>query len=137
MQLMSSISVSIIVEVTGFTCDYEIITVKSGMYVLSCCYRPPNGNLSSFLMFIETLFDYVQFNRYRLVLSGDINVDISVLNNDQNELLSLIESIRFPVTRLLGGAPAFPYVLCVYPPLVLYFRTLLVLTLKVRLEGRR
>lgn len=42
------------------------------MYVFYCCYRAgPHENLSAFLIFIETLFDYVDYNKYSLVIFED------------------------------------------------------------------
>lgn len=56
--------------------DYEILTIRDNLDVLSVVYRPPNGNILRFLEFFEYFLEYVSANKYRLVCGGDFNINV-------------------------------------------------------------
>lgn len=46
----------VIEEFCQTSCDYEILTVSCNRYVYSVVYRPPSGNVSVFLAFLDRFF---------------------------------------------------------------------------------
>lgn len=58
------------------TRDYEIICVKKGNHIYSVLYRPPNGNVLSFMQFLEALFCFANQERCLLLLGGDFNINM-------------------------------------------------------------
>lgn len=58
----------------------------------SVIYRPPSANIAKFLGFIDALLEYVSFNRCRLIIVGDFNINISPENKSWNYLLNKIAS---------------------------------------------
>lgn len=67
MQLKSSIGACITEELTVFTCDYEIITLKSGMYCLVVTAFPMQAYWLFFFVH-GALYDYVNYKKHTLVL---------------------------------------------------------------------
>lgn len=65
-------------KVIHFCCicnDYEILTLKESMNIVSVVYRPPNGNFKHFIDFSEQFLEYVRVNRFRLICGGDYNIN--------------------------------------------------------------
>lgn len=58
------------------TRDYEILCVKKGNHIYSVLYRPPNGNVLSFMQFLEALFCFANQERCLLLLGGDFNINM-------------------------------------------------------------
>lgn len=58
------------------TDDYEVLTVKCSSEIFSVIYRPPKCNVSTFLMFLDTLLSWANENDYHLTIGGDLNIDL-------------------------------------------------------------
>lgn len=58
------------------THDYELLSVKHRDTVFSVCYRPPNVSVTSFLEFFETFLVFINYNKYKLIYGGDININM-------------------------------------------------------------
>lgn len=87
------------------TRDYEILCVKKGNHIYSVLYRPPNGNVSSFMQFLEALFCFANQERCLLFLGGDFNINMledSHLKDDFVGLLTSnnISNVIIPPTRI-------------------------------------
>lgn len=76
------------------TPDYEILSLCAGTIVFSVCYRPPNGNVTSFLEIYDRFLSFVCENEYTLVAGGDFNINM----NDGNQY-----SRQFNTVILSGG----------------------------------
>lgn len=57
-------------EFTTVTNDYESVAVRHGAHMFVGIYRPPTGDLESFLVFAECILNFVNENQLGLVLGG-------------------------------------------------------------------
>lgn len=65
---------------TVCTVDYEVLSVCSGSTLFVVCYRPPQGSVTAFISFFESLLSHSREKRLDLACGGDIN--INMLSND-------------------------------------------------------
>lgn len=72
----STLHCEVLKDFTRTTTDFEILTVQHGRSIFSVVYRPPVGNVVNFLEYIDNLLSWVNDNDYRLVLGGDININM-------------------------------------------------------------
>lgn len=78
------------------TCeDFEILTVLAGNIVYSVCYRPPNGNLSTFYSFYEHFLSFISDNQYSVVSGGDLTIDMLVDSTVNIKMRTLLTSFYF------------------------------------------
>lgn len=75
--------------------DYEILTIRENLDVLSVVYRPPNGNILRFLDFFERFLEYVSANKYRLVCGDDFNINILDSNLNVHDFTNRLCSAGF------------------------------------------
>lgn len=61
---------------TQITDDFEVLTVKRSNAIFSVLYRPPGGNVYSFLSFLDTYLAWSNDNNSAMVLAGDLNIRI-------------------------------------------------------------
>lgn len=84
--------------VTQFTCvtaDYETLCLQHKNELFAVVYRPPSGNPAVFFNFLEAVLEYATLNRYRLLLGGDLNIDISKDDCLSRELENKISASGF------------------------------------------
>lgn len=65
-----------VTEISLITSNIECLCALSHEYVYSIVCRPPDGNTVSFIDHLDTLQSYVNDNRYKIILGGDINIDL-------------------------------------------------------------
>lgn len=96
--------VSIQVAVPGFdiisefsivTRDFEIICIKRGKSVFAVLYRPPTGNVATFLSFLDSLLSRANECKWLLTIGGDLNIDILANSGRTMELLLLLQGNGF------------------------------------------
>lgn len=58
------------------TDDFEIISVCTGQFVFSVCYRPPKGNALKFFQFYDNFLSFITDSKYTLIAGGDFNIDL-------------------------------------------------------------
>lgn len=80
---------------TQITDDFEVLTVKSSNAIFSVLYRPPGGNVHSFLSFLDTYLAWSNDNNSTMVLGGDLNIDLLSLTSQRVELLTVLEANAF------------------------------------------
>lgn len=68
--------------------DVEILSVISGNIVMSVVYRPPSGNMDSFLETMESYLSLAKSNKYDVIIGGDFNIDM---------LCTTVNSVNFDV----------------------------------------
>lgn len=93
--MKNSFNVNPVPEFTESTDDYEIVTARDNSQFFSVLYRPPKGDLKNFLLFLESLLDFISLNKYSLFLGGDLNIDILKTSKAKNDFLSILESYGF------------------------------------------
>lgn len=86
---------NLMTDITTMTENYESLCVQLGNTVLAVMYRPPSGDSSAFLGFLERLFQFVGENGYSLILGGDFNIDMNCATVRQVEFSSLFQSFGF------------------------------------------
>lgn len=86
---------SVLCECTRFSNDFGKNTVLNVGYVFSVMYRPSNACLSSFLLFLQALFDYARLNKHFLFLVGDLNINILIADSPQIQVCSLLDENGF------------------------------------------
>lgn len=86
---------NIVPEFSVITTDFEILTLKYNLAVLSVVYKPPNGNSSQFVQFFERFLEYVNKNNFRLICGGDFNINILEDCDVTNDFMSTIHSNGF------------------------------------------
>lgn len=74
------------------TDDLEALTLQYHNYIFVAIYRPPSGNFDSFIQYLENLFSVVNQFNYKLVLGGDLNIDMLSDTHKQMRLSDLLAS---------------------------------------------
>ncbi len=75
------------------TCDdYELLVIKSCKTLFAVIYRTSRGTLSNLFSQLEILMTFANENEFRLILQGDLNIDILTTTSDSLNLLNLIRS---------------------------------------------
>src|SRR5690606_6029521 len=64
------------------TDDYETVCVLSSNVLLLAVYRPPSGNHANFYNFLEEILIYSNKYNYKIVVTGDINVNFLNITDD-------------------------------------------------------
>lgn len=73
--------------------DYiECLAVVSEPYIFAVIYRPPDGCMSSFFQFLETLLDFSNKNDYTTILGGDLNIDLLTSSTSEQLLQTTLFS---------------------------------------------
>lgn len=62
---------------------------------MSLVYRPPSGNVVTFLQFFEPFLDYASMNNLKLVCGGDLNIDVLKQSNSSFQLNLCLLSAGF------------------------------------------
>lgn len=86
-------------EFTTVTNDYESVAVRHGAHMFVGIYRPPTGDLESFLVFVECILNFANENKLELVLGGDFNINLIENNSKQAYLTSLVTQSGFDIIR--------------------------------------
>lgn len=55
-------------------------------------YRPPDANVSAFIDFLDRFSDFVSYNKCKLALCGDLNVDMIAEAPHQFQLQTTVGS---------------------------------------------
>lgn len=55
----------------------EMLCVQTPGVLFAVCYRPPDGLLEPFLIFLERMLEVASENKYKVVLGRDFNIDMS------------------------------------------------------------
>lgn len=76
MLIKNGIDSQIVPEFSFINSDIECLTLKSRNYVYSVIYTPPDSSVNNFTSVLEKLFNYVNDNNLRLIVGGDININI-------------------------------------------------------------
>lgn len=79
-------------EFTIITNDYEMLTLKHHKSVFCVVYRPPSGNITAFLEYIDLFLRFICENEYMVFCGGDFNIDMLTSSPRQLEFLSLFQS---------------------------------------------
>lgn len=82
----------VIEEFCQTTRDYEILTLSCNRYVYAVVYRPPSGNVSVFLAFLDKFLGWVNDNGLNVVLGGDININMLLPSSENCSLMTLLDS---------------------------------------------
>lgn len=77
------------------TDDFEILSVCTGTFVFSVCYRPPKGNVAKFLEFYDYFLSFIADNKYTLIAGGDFNIDMLMENSSAREFSTVLASNGF------------------------------------------
>lgn len=110
--------VSLQTSVSGFellsdysivTPDYEALCIRKNRDIYSVLYRPPTGNVATFISFLENLFHSVNDERCQLFLGGDFNINMLEDSRLKDELIVLLTSNSFcnvilPPTRITSSS---------------------------------
>lgn len=88
----STLHCEVLKDFTRTTTDFEILTVQHGRSIFSVVYRPPVGNVVNFLEYIDNLLSWVNDNDYRLVLGGDININMFHDSSLRRRTVRVLES---------------------------------------------
>lgn len=78
--IKSSFKAVLLEDFSCVTTDYEAVCVLFNNVVIVCCYRPPDGNIRAFLLFMDNLLAFVNENQYNVVIGGDCNIDMNCDN---------------------------------------------------------
>lgn len=79
--------------IDDFTCmcdDFETVAIMCKNIAIVCIYRPPQGTLSIFLNYIESLMDFVNSRKRHIVIIGDFNIDLNSNNPAEVQLLEIM-----------------------------------------------
>ena len=66
--------------------------ISSFVFCILCVDRPPTGNFSNFLSFLESILDQLYTNSINIIICGDININYLDNTNSKLQLDSLLLS---------------------------------------------
>lgn len=92
MHVTRRMSSELLPEFTQITADYECLSVLSDTNMFSVIYRPPSGNVSACLEFVEKLMDHASLHGYRVLLGGDLNINMAQNTSHSLQFSSLIDA---------------------------------------------
>lgn len=87
-----NLNCAIIKDFTRTTEDFEMLALICKETVFCVLYRPPAGSVSVFLSYMETFFGWINENRLKLVLGGDININMLNATSAQHQFQNLLQS---------------------------------------------
>lgn len=77
LQLISgNLSCSLLTEFTTITPDYEALALIQNNHVYVVLYRPPDGCVEKFCVFLERLLTFVSTNKLCVVIGGDCIINL-------------------------------------------------------------
>lgn len=80
---------------TDYSCvhkDFEMLSLLIDKKIITVCYRPPGGNLSSFFTYLESFFEFANDNKYNVILGGDFNINMLLETPDKKQMDALIKA---------------------------------------------
>ncbi|XP_040069438.1 uncharacterized protein LOC120842408, partial [Ixodes scapularis] len=77
---------TLISDFTAIRSDYEILTLQHAKTVFSVVYRPPSGNISFFLEFLDVYFKFLGENILTVCFGGDFKIEMLVSSSYKTEL---------------------------------------------------
>lgn len=92
-----------------FECSAIEFKILNDLYIVICIYRTPDSNVSLFLSKFEESLHYISDrNPNRIIICGDLNIDILCNDKNKNDLIVLVKSyfilpVFEEVTRLCSG----------------------------------
>lgn len=89
------IQCDVLEEFTCTTPHYEELSVKSDNNLFVVLYRPPTGNMSNFLEFVENLLEHASFHNYKVLLGGDFNINMLDDGTSTRATTNLMDSLGF------------------------------------------
>lgn len=69
-----------------------MLTLNNGANIFSVMYRPPKGNSSDFLTFLDTYLNWINENNHTVTLGGYLNIDFLQHSTVGAELTRIIEA---------------------------------------------
>lgn len=94
----NTIHCSMIDEFSAITEDYKVWTLQHAHNVFCVVYRPPGGSMSCFLKYLDELFLFIGENNLKLVMGGDININMLLSSTQQSKFLTLYQSYGYICT---------------------------------------
>lgn len=67
----SGLNFELISEFSFITADIECLTLKFCDHVCSVIYQPPDSDLGKFFDHFDSLLEYLDRNRFRVIIGGD------------------------------------------------------------------
>lgn len=75
--------------------DIEMLTIRSGRHTFSAVYRPPDGNLATFLESFERETFFLNSERFVSYIAGDFNVDMGAHSPAKQKMTVAFECAGF------------------------------------------
>ncbi|XP_040074280.2 uncharacterized protein LOC120846540, partial [Ixodes scapularis] len=75
--LTKSVFGEVIGDNSCITQDYEMICIRNNQNIFAVVYRPPNGNIKSFLKFFASFLFFVMEKKCNVICGRDFNIDMS------------------------------------------------------------
>lgn len=95
MLVKNSYQCEIVAHFSQITDNYEILTLHCSFDIFSVVYRPPGGNVTTFLSFLDTYLSWVNESNYRLVLGGDLNINLLCPSSQRTDLYTTLDANAF------------------------------------------
>lgn len=92
------LSCSLLTEFTAITPDYEALALIQDNHVYVVLYRPPDGCIEKFYVFLEKLLNFVGTNKLYVVIGGDCNINLLQSNSTSRSFKLLLDSYACTVT---------------------------------------
>lgn len=91
------IDAQIIPQVSYVSADIECLTLTTRNYVYAVMYRPPDSSVNTFISSLEELLNYVNDNNLKLILGGDLNINILESSAAAITFVSTVESSGYDI----------------------------------------
>jgi hypothetical protein len=72
----------------------EIACAEMDQYLIICVYRPPSGNLTSFIEIMEDVLGKATSNKKSVVVCGDFNIDLLSQSVEKDKYITLFNSFN-------------------------------------------
>lgn len=84
------ICVTPIEQFCSITENYEVLSILCAKTVYSVFYRPPHGNINTFLSFLQTFIQYASDNKYTVIWGGDFNINMLANGTVEQQFRTLL-----------------------------------------------
>lgn len=80
----------ILSDFSAVTKDYEILCLRNNQNVFAVCYRPPDGNVTTFFEFFHTFLSFVNESNYNIICGGDFNINMLVDSATKRDMITIM-----------------------------------------------
>lgn len=90
-----SIKTELLSTFCTMTKDYEVLSLVAENMLISVVYRPPDGNINTFLAYFEGLLGFGSDNNLKVIIGGDLNINMLLDTTPRTEFEILLTTYGY------------------------------------------